>query len=112
MALGGDKRDNADTKEKQCSHYSTEHSHKTHSDLIATLKSLTPHACEVSSNPLINSTRPCHITNQKGATGVPSHKLRGATAISAEACGKPLNISGKRSGRKPRTSLETREGSH
>ena len=42
MALGGDKRDNPDTKEKQCSHYATEHSHRTHSDLTATLKSLTP----------------------------------------------------------------------
>ena len=41
---------------------------------------------------------------------MPSHKLRGATGISAEVHGKPLNVSGKMSGRKPRKSLETREG--
>ena len=82
-----------------------EHSHRTHSEPYSHSQiSDSPHSYKVSSHALINSTRPSHKTIQKGEAGVPSHKLRGATGISAEVHGKPLNVSGKMSGRKPRKS--------
>ena len=113
MALGGDKRENCDTKEKQNILTIPRSSYRTHSEPYSHSQSSdSPHSYEVSSHALINSTRPSHKMIQNGEAGVPAHKLRGATGISAKVRGKPLKVSGKMSGRKPRASLETREGGH
>ena len=67
MALGGDKRENCDTKEKQNILTIPRSSYRTHSEPYSHSQSSdSPHSYEVSSHALINSTRPSHKMIQKG----------------------------------------------